>query len=63
MSKTCTKHQCFKKEECEHKIWLGYLPLCGLNNLNCPHCAPLPYGRYEPEDVLLPWLIFPGSVE
>lgn len=54
MSKTCTKHECFKKGDCRHKTQLGYLPLCRISYRSCPFCAPNPYGRYEPEDVRLP---------
>jgi len=54
MSKICKKHQCFKNSSCRHKAWLGYLPLCRINNRLCSFCAPNPYGRYEPEDILLP---------
>ncbi len=54
MSKACLKHQCFKRGDCRHKIWLGYLPLCHLGPCDCAYCAPRPFGRYEPEDVLLP---------
>lgn len=54
MSKTCFKHQCFNPRPCREKTQLGHLPLCRQNNTACHYCAPRPYGRYEPEDVLLP---------
>ncbi len=54
MSKICLKHQCFKKGPCRHKARLGYLILCRIGHKKCPFCAPHPYGRYEPEDILLP---------
>lgn len=52
MSKNCSKHQCFKKSKCQQKVWLGCLAMCRINNTNCLYCANLPYGRYEPEDIL-----------
>lgn len=54
MGKTCPKHRCFKKGRCRHKFFLGRLALCWINRLACSFCAPQPYGRYEPEDILLP---------
>ncbi len=52
MSKNCPKHQCFKKSKCENQIFLGCLIMCDLAKIGCRHCAPNPYGRYEPEDVI-----------
>lgn len=54
MSKTCLKHECRQKGFCQKKIWLGYLALCRLKRSRCPFFVPNPYGRYEPEDVLIP---------
>ncbi|MFA5023731.1 MAG: hypothetical protein WC523_02115 [Patescibacteria group bacterium] len=54
MTKTCFKHECFKKRVCRHKIWLGRLALCQIENFKCPYRAKNQFGRYEPEDILLP---------
>ena len=54
MSKNCSYHQCLKQGTCKNKAWLGYLALCKTDRLTCRHRAPYPYGRYEPEDILLP---------
>jgi len=54
MSKTCPYHQCHQLANCDDKIKLGHLSLCGQNKKSCRYRAPLPYGRYEPEDILLP---------
>ncbi|KKT13004.1 MAG: hypothetical protein UV95_C0004G0034 [Candidatus Falkowbacteria bacterium GW2011_GWF2_43_32] len=54
LSKTCQKHRCFKRGDCRHKSKLGYLTLCRIGDQQCPYCSPNPYGRYQPEDVLLP---------
>ncbi len=58
MNKTCRGHQCFKKDACPKKIWLARLALCRILHPRklplCSYRAPLPYGRYELEDVLLP---------
>lgn len=54
MTKICYRHECLKKGDCGQKIYRGYLPLCRLDATDCPFRAQNPYGRYEPEDVLLP---------
>ncbi|MFA4999918.1 MAG: hypothetical protein WC545_00965 [Patescibacteria group bacterium] len=54
LSKTCKKHRCLKTGVCRHKTWLGNLALCRIGDKQCPYCSPTPFGRYEPEDILLP---------
>jgi len=60
LSKTCFKHQCYRPGPCRHKSRLGRLPLCaktekaGDRKSSCRWRAPHPFGRYEPEDIIMP---------
>ena len=40
-------------QKCSQQLQRGELKLCGAPLRTCPQKDKLPYGRYEPEDVLL----------
>ena len=60
LSSTCLAHPCLKpidSEVCHREEPLGVMgsiSLCAADNSACQYYHPLPFGRYEPEDVLFP---------
>jgi len=53
MRKQCFKHQCLNKKDCPDKIFLGNLALCKKDDVQCANCDKNPFGKYEPEDIIL----------
>jgi len=67
MKNYCQEHPCLKtaiEGSCPEQIFLGVIgtqKLCSKKRKTCPFFHPLAFGRFEPEDRLLPNQVEPNQ--